>query len=227
MGLPLLAGKLSSTEIDILVERITKRIKSWRARKLSYAGRLQLLNSVLLGIVQYWMQLFILPKQALKRIQKICSQFLWHGIDEGKAKVVWEYVALPKQEGGLGVKDLGAWNQACSIRLLWHFLMNSGTLWVAWMNEYKCRKQDLWSFRVQYSSSWAWRKLLKLRNVISPWMKKQNGTVFWESNEMAVYSVRRVWETLRIRAPKVSWYNLVLKFCNIPYHIRFVITVML
>ncbi|CAL1358963.1 unnamed protein product [Linum trigynum] len=209
LGLPLLAGKLSSSEIDILVDKITKRIRSWRAKKLTYAGRLQLLNFVILGIVQYWMQLFVLPKQALKRIQKICSQFLWHGTDEGRAKVAWEYISLPKQEGGLGVKDLGAWNQACSIRLLWLFLMNSGTLWVAWMNEYKCRQHDLWSFRVQYNSSWAWRKLLKLRDVISLWMKKQNGKVYWDSKEMMVYSIRRVWETLRNKAPKVSWYKLV------------------
>ncbi|CAL1376735.1 unnamed protein product [Linum trigynum] len=51
LGLPLLSGKLSSVEIDSLVDKITKRIKSWQAKKLSYAGRLQLLNSVLLGVV--------------------------------------------------------------------------------------------------------------------------------------------------------------------------------
>ncbi|CAL1360894.1 unnamed protein product [Linum trigynum] len=48
-----------------------------------------------------------------------------------------------------------------------------------------------------------------MRDVISPWMKKQNSTVFWESKEMTVYSVCRVWETLRNRAPTISWYKLV------------------
>ncbi|CAL1413008.1 unnamed protein product [Linum trigynum] len=54
-GLPLLSGKLSSVEIDSLVEKIKKRIRSWRSKKLSYVGRLQLLNSVILGAVQFWM----------------------------------------------------------------------------------------------------------------------------------------------------------------------------
>ncbi|CAL1405868.1 unnamed protein product [Linum trigynum] len=125
LGLPLMSGKLSSTEIDILVDKVTKRIKSWRAQKLTYARRLQLINSVLLGVVQYWMQLFVLPKKALKRIQQVCSQFLWHGNDVGRAKVAWDFVALPRKEGGVGVKDLLAWNQACSIRMLWLFLMKA------------------------------------------------------------------------------------------------------
>ncbi|CAL1413095.1 unnamed protein product [Linum trigynum] len=53
LGLPLMSGKLSSTEVDILVDKFTKRVKSWRAKKLTYVGRLQLINSVLLGVVQY------------------------------------------------------------------------------------------------------------------------------------------------------------------------------
>ncbi|CAL1357065.1 unnamed protein product [Linum trigynum] len=38
----------------------------------------------------------------------------------------------------------------------------------------------------------------------SPWMQEHNGTVFWDSKAMDVYSVR-----LRNRAPKVLWYKLV------------------
>ncbi|CAL1383464.1 unnamed protein product [Linum trigynum] len=177
-GFPLMSGKLSSKEVDILVDKITKRIKSWRAKKLTYAGRLKLIDSVLLGVVQYWMQLFVLPKKALKKIQQVCSQFLWHGNDMGKAKVAWGSVALPRMEGGLGLKDLVAWNQACAARLLWFFLMKAGTLWVAWVAEYKCRQGDLWSMKVQYSSSWVWRRPLKLRGVLAPWIQQQNGTYF-------------------------------------------------
>ncbi|CAI0430886.1 unnamed protein product, partial [Linum tenue] len=204
LGLPLLTGKLSSKEVDILVDKITKRIRSWRARKLNYAGRLQLLNSVLLGIVQYWMQLFILPKQVLKRVQQLCSQFLWHGTDEGRAKVAWDRIALPKREGGLGVKDLLTWNQACTVRMLWLFLLNSGTLWVAWMREYKCRQGDLWVMKSQFSSSWTWRKLLKLRHTVSPWLRRGTEGVFWGSHLMHKFSVQTVWESLRNRQQDVE-----------------------
>ncbi|CAL1403425.1 unnamed protein product [Linum trigynum] len=216
LGLPLMTGKLSSKEVDILVENITKRVKSWRERKLTYAGRLQLVNSVLLGVVQYWMQLFVLPKKALKRIQQVSSQFLWHGTDVGRAKVAWESVALPKKEGGLGVKDLLAWNQACTIRMLWLFLMKAGTLWVAWMYGYKCGQGDLWSLRVQYSNSWTWRRLLKLRDIILPWITQQGDIILWDSPEMLVYFVRKVWDTLRKKAPAVFWYKLVWSSCYPP-----------
>ncbi|CAL1378578.1 unnamed protein product [Linum trigynum] len=218
LGFPLISGKLSSTEIDILVDKVTKRIKSWRAKKLTYAGRLQLISSVLLGVVQYWMQLFVLPNKALKRIQQVCSHFLWHGNEAGRAKVTWDSVALPRKEGGLGVKYLMAWNQACSIRMLWLFLMQAGALWVAWMYEYKCRQGDLWSLKVKYSSSWTWRRLLKLRGIILPWIQQQNGVLYWDSQKMMVYSVRKVWESLRRRAPIVSWHKLICsRYCPLRY----------
>lgn len=48
---------------------------------LSYAGRLQLIKSVLFGIQLYWCQIFVMPKKVLKEIQRICRVFLWIGQD--------------------------------------------------------------------------------------------------------------------------------------------------
>ncbi|CAL1400364.1 unnamed protein product [Linum trigynum] len=76
LGMPLISGKLPSNETDKLVALIMKKIHSWRSKKLSYAGRLQLVTSVLMGTLQYWMQIFILPKRVIKQVQLVCSHFL-------------------------------------------------------------------------------------------------------------------------------------------------------
>ncbi|CAL1407738.1 unnamed protein product [Linum trigynum] len=42
LGLPLISGKLSSVECAVLVDKLTQRIRGWRAQKLSYAGKIQI-----------------------------------------------------------------------------------------------------------------------------------------------------------------------------------------
>lgn len=60
--------RLKASDCNHLVERITKRIKSWTNKCLSYAGRAQLIQSVLFSIQVYWSSLFILPKKIIKAL---------------------------------------------------------------------------------------------------------------------------------------------------------------
>ncbi|OIS97554.1 hypothetical protein A4A49_07321 [Nicotiana attenuata] len=48
LGIPISAKKLSIMDCEVLVDKMTARIKTWRSRNLSYAGRVQLINSVVL-----------------------------------------------------------------------------------------------------------------------------------------------------------------------------------
>ena len=52
------------------------RINSWTARKLSYAGRAQLVQTVLFGVQAYWAQLFIFPAKIIKLIESMCRSYL-------------------------------------------------------------------------------------------------------------------------------------------------------
>ncbi|CAI0395299.1 unnamed protein product [Linum tenue] len=76
LGLPLHSGKLTGKEYDVLIGKITKKIKSWRSKKLTYAGRLQLVSSVLMSVVQYWLQIIILPKKVLKGVPKLSMAWI-------------------------------------------------------------------------------------------------------------------------------------------------------
>jgi hypothetical protein len=49
LGVTLITKRLSSSDCETLVGRITARIDSWTVRNLSFAGRLQLLSSVLIS----------------------------------------------------------------------------------------------------------------------------------------------------------------------------------
>ena len=50
LGVPLISTRLSHSDCQPLLDKIMARIQSWTSRSLSYAGRLQLISSVLYSI---------------------------------------------------------------------------------------------------------------------------------------------------------------------------------
>lgn len=103
LGVPLDSKKLSIAQCWPLVEKVTQKINCWTSRLLSYAGRLQLIRSVLFGVQSYWTQIFLLPKKVMKMIEAICRSFLWTGSAtvSRRALISWETIYLPQSAGGL------------------------------------------------------------------------------------------------------------------------------
>ncbi|XP_021844803.2 uncharacterized protein [Spinacia oleracea] len=85
LGVPLTTRKLSYTDCKPLIEKTVARIKSWATKFLPYAGRLQLVRSVLFGIQLYWCQIFVMPKK-------------------NKAAVLKHYWALSMKQDRLWIK---------------------------------------------------------------------------------------------------------------------------
>lgn len=118
LGLPLISSRLTRLHCQELVSKITTRISTWTVRTLSYAGRLQLIKSVLASLHVFWCSIFILPMAVINEVKKLCKYFLWHGSGETRrgGLVSWEVVCQQKSEGGLGVKPMHLWNQALQIK---------------------------------------------------------------------------------------------------------------
>lgn len=88
LGVPLSTQKLTSMQCQPLVQKITQKINGWATKFLSYAGRVQLIKSVLFGIQMYWSQLFVLPQKILKLVQTACRTFLWTGKSEASRRAL-------------------------------------------------------------------------------------------------------------------------------------------
>ena len=69
LRLPLISCKLRLKDCQPLIDKIQGRIKSWSSRKLSFASRLQLLQSVLYSIQRFWSSNFILPNKVIKTLE--------------------------------------------------------------------------------------------------------------------------------------------------------------
>ncbi|XP_074267210.1 uncharacterized protein LOC141590521 [Silene latifolia] len=58
--------------------------------------------------------IFLLPKGIIKRVDAICRNYLWSGIDDFHMvpAVSWDKCSQAKEKGGLGVKNCYLWNVA-------------------------------------------------------------------------------------------------------------------
>lgn len=103
LGMPLNPSRWTSSDYEFLFNCITARIRCWATRHLSFAGRCQLINSVLFPVENYRSAVFISPQRVFKQIINICRCFLWKQKEEGRcmAYVNWEQVCLLKRKGGL------------------------------------------------------------------------------------------------------------------------------
>lgn len=141
----------------MLLEKISRRIGSWTSRKLSFAGRLQFITSVLFSLQVYWTGMFMLPKRVLKDMTQMFNRFLWNGKEgnSAKAKVAWGDVCYPKKEGGLGLKCLEEWNRVSMLRHIWNLFACSGSIWIAWVRTYLLRWKAYSPVVGQLASFWA------------------------------------------------------------------------
>ena len=149
-------------------------------------GRLQLINSVITSMANFWMSAFRLPGSCLKEVERLCSAFLWSGpeLKTSKANVRWCDVCLPKKEGGLGLRPLKEINTVLCLKLLWRLFSNRSSLWVKWIQCYLIRKGSFWSMKNSVNAgSWMLRKILKLRDLAKHYLRMEvhNGkdTSFW------------------------------------------------
>ncbi|GKE35981.1 hypothetical protein Tco_1455303 [Tanacetum coccineum] len=141
--------------------------------------------SVLGSMHIYWASVFIIPSRVLLDIDQIIRGFLWcHGpLKRGKAKVAWEVVCLPKDEGGLGILRLEYFNSALMVSHIWKLLSFKESLWVKWIHEYKLNERSFWDVPLRGNMSWGSRKMLQLRPIIHDfiWCKLDDGarTSLW------------------------------------------------
>lgn len=138
-GVPLSTKRLSIIQCQPLIEKMIGRITRWTTILLSYAGRVQLIQSVLFSIQTFWSQFFVLPMKVVKIIKDVYKRFLWTGGTKvtRKALIAWDKRCNSKLVGGINMLDVLTWNKVAIIKLLWNLSMKKDKLWVQWVNTYK------------------------------------------------------------------------------------------
>jgi len=77
-------------------------------------------------------------------METICSKFLWSGTYDIKkmAIVAWGKVSQPLQNGGMGIKEVLAWNKALCAKWIWK-LTRPATVFTKWAKAYLLCNDDI------------------------------------------------------------------------------------
>lgn len=131
LGLPI-GGNSSRIQCwDPIIERMEKKLASWKGKLLSIGGRLTLIKASLSNLPMYYMSLFPLPHGVIEKITRLQRNFLW-GSSVGKKPfplVKWDLIKLPKIHGGLNVSSIFFRNLGLLAKWLWRYFVESDALW--------------------------------------------------------------------------------------------------
>ncbi|GJU80585.1 putative RNA-directed DNA polymerase [Tanacetum coccineum] len=156
------------------VPLVPSSLKVQLIRSVKYLGvplvpsrKVQLIRSVLASMHIYRALVFILPSSLMLELEQLMRGFLWcqGEMKKGKAKVSWEVVCFPKNEGGLGIHLLKV-----NTSHIWGLLSNKESLWVKWIHTYKLNWRTLWEIPLRGKISWGWRKILQVRHIVRPFI---------------------------------------------------------
>ncbi|KAA3489714.1 reverse transcriptase [Gossypium australe] len=114
LGLPMMVGRKKSWAFANFANRFRKRIEGWSLRYLSIGGKEVFIKSVLQAIPLYAMQCFLMPKMFYRKLEGIMNKFWWTNNKSSRSIhwSRWEPLCRPKNDGGMGFKDLVLFNKA-------------------------------------------------------------------------------------------------------------------
>lgn len=124
LGVTIAGRRPRKQDWEELIQKVRRRLSSWKIQYLSLGGRLTLVNSVLSALPTYWMSIFKLPCWVIKALDRIRRDFLWSGPDlshHGCRLVGWRSLCRPREQGGWGILDLHNFNMALLGKWWWKF----------------------------------------------------------------------------------------------------------
>ena len=161
LGLPSLIGKSKSQVFAEIKERVGKKLAGWKGKLLSTGGQEILIKAVAQAVPTYTMSCFQLRKTLCDDLESMMKNFWWgQRNQESKiAWVSWKKMCKSKLYGGMGFRNLQAFNFALLAKQGWRILINPTSL-VA--RVYKAKYfpfEDVLHSRIGSNPSYAWRSI--------------------------------------------------------------------
>ncbi|GKB00478.1 protein LAZ1 [Tanacetum coccineum] len=170
LGVPLISSRLLYRDCKILVEKLESKAS-----------------------------VFILPSRIVHDLEQLMRGFLWcqGEMNKGKAKVDWDSVYMPKQEGGLDVCPIKDLPSNMDITRLGFSLDDSVSNLIS---------DGVWRWPIDWLS-----RIPVLAQLHVPLLLDDlDDVILWRDSDgvLGPFSVACVWDTIRTRADLVNWYKV-------------------
>ncbi|KAL5549525.1 hypothetical protein UlMin_004756 [Ulmus minor] len=103
------------SDFNFLVELLDSKLAGWKARVLSKAKKLTVINSVALSLLIYVMQATKLPASVCAKLDARIRSFWWGASSNGRTALclkAWDALCKPKSCGGVGFRKMADFNKA-------------------------------------------------------------------------------------------------------------------
>jgi hypothetical protein len=188
LGMPTTMGRAKLHDFNFIMDRVWSKLKGWKERNLSFAGRSVLISAVIQAIPTYMMSCFLIPKGICYQMESAICQFWW-GSKESNHKIHWKAkddLFKPKFSGGLGFRDMHLFNIAMLAKQGWRLHVNPNSLLSSCLKAKYYPNHDILQAQAGYRPSFTWRSIhhaIKFLKKGSCW-KSGNGeaTNSWGTN---------------------------------------------
>ncbi|XP_019157741.1 PREDICTED: uncharacterized protein LOC109154396 [Ipomoea nil] len=185
LGLPSFIGRNKKTAFSYIEDKIRQRIVSCNKKLLSQAGKEVLLKSVAQAMPTFSMSVFLLPMGICTAIERTMNRYWWgSGNDRGIHWKAWDKMCIPKKHGGLGFKELHAFNLAMLGKQAWRLLTKPESLV---SKVYKARyypKGTFYDTCVGNNPSFCWRSIMAAHDMVCRGIRRRIGngdtTLIWD-----------------------------------------------
>lgn len=162
LGLPVFVGRSRTHVFAYLKERIWQRIQGWKERLLSRAGKEILIKAVAQAIPVFAMGCFDIRKEMCNQISSIIARYWWNnqGKETSMHWVGWEKFVAPKEEGGLGFRDLHSFNLARLSKQGWRLLQHPESLCARILKAKYFPNTGVLDAKARDGCSYTWRSIL-------------------------------------------------------------------
>ncbi|XP_019435927.1 PREDICTED: uncharacterized protein LOC109342391 [Lupinus angustifolius] len=127
LGVHVFKEKSRKSHMHGIADRIITKLAKWKGLTLSIMGRVELVKSVMQGMLIYSFHIYNWPSQLLKHLDSYIRNFIWSGDVKVKklVRVAWYKICNHAKVGGLGLRSLKTINQAAMLKLAWDMLSSN------------------------------------------------------------------------------------------------------
>ncbi|XP_039682998.1 uncharacterized protein [Medicago truncatula] len=184
LGCTIFQGKPKAIHFRGIIDKIKNKLATWKGRILSIMGRVQLVKSIIHGMLVYSFHVYLWPRRLLRLLDSWLKNFIWSGDVHTRkvCTVAWKVLCRPWNEGRLDIKPTRLINEALILKLSWDLLATDSQ----WSNLLKWRYFSNGTPSSRYFKSSVWSGIKEFIGTVlvnSLWIVGNGDSInFWTDN---------------------------------------------
>ena len=135
-------NKILDKNYEELYTKAEVVLNSWRKRTMSLHGKVLIVNNLISSLFVYRMMVLpTMPADLAKKLKNLIVKFIWNNT---RPKIAYDFLILPKQDGGLGLVDLELKNKAIKISWIQVLIKERKLESLVFANNFNIIKNLIW-----------------------------------------------------------------------------------